>query len=147
MAGTTCSLYFFRKLSIVLNLESSILYLELNVEFRILYSIPASRYKIQDSHYTSDWHFLQILNFLLSAILSKPFSFTSFAAGPNTLPPFGKLPSPKITTALSSKRIYEPSCLLNSLRCLIITAFTTSCFFTNFLGSAFFTVPTTISPN
>src|SRR3989338_10396908 len=69
MAGTTCSLYFFRKLSIVLNLESSILYLELNVEFRILYSIPASRYKIQDSHYTSDWHFLQILNFLLSVIL------------------------------------------------------------------------------
>src|SRR5581483_11502247 len=68
------------------------------------------------------------------------------ATGPKMRVPFGLFLSPRITAALSSKRIVEPSGRLYSLAVRTTTAFTTSPFFTEPPGVAAFTEATITSP-
>src|SRR5438552_1598252 len=60
--------------------------------------------------------------------------------------PLGFSLSDRMTTALSSNRIVEPSARPNSLAVRTTTAFTTSLFFTEPFGTACFTEPTITSP-
>src|SRR5207342_3586943 len=74
------------------------------------------------------------------------FSRSSRATGPKMRVPRGFFCSLMITTALSSKRIYEPSGRRRSFAVRTTTARTTSPFFTAPPGRASFTVPTMTSP-
>src|SRR3989344_6770810 len=95
-------------------------------------------------HHISFFYFHTISS-ASETILLKPFSFISLGIGPKILPPFGSWPS-KITTALSSNLIYEPSLRLSAFFWRTTRAFKTSFLLTSFLGSAIFTVTTTLSP-
>src|SRR5690606_14985280 len=81
------------------------------------------------------------------AIFKKPLSRSSRATGPKTRVPRGFCRSSfRITAALSSKRMYEPSLRRYSLATRTITARTISLFLTLPCAVADFTVATTMSP-